>query len=201
MCGRFTLTTSHPRLPDTLQPQYNISPSTQIWCEDQDGVHQRRWGLIPHWVKDRKKIPFVINARWESAAEKPFFREALKSRRALIPADGFFEWNDAKEPFWIRLPGGIPFCFAGLWEAWIDPDDEGQRCVETCVILTTKASGPLASLHERMPICVKNEQASKWLDSPSMPEFEKNFELKPVSTFVNKATHQGPRCIEGKNVC
>ena len=149
----------------------------------------------------------MINARSETAAEKPAFRDALKSRRCLIPADGFYEWKRGdgkkKQPFAIRLKDGSPFAFAGLWERW---EAEDGRPVETCAILTTEANELVKPIHERMPVILRPEDYEAWLDphvgradllQPLLIPFEaERLAIFPVSPWVNNARHEGPRCLE-----
>ena len=123
-----------------------------------------RWGLLPSWVKDPKTFSLLINARGESAADKPAFRNAMKRRRCLIPADGFYEWQAAgerKRPFYVRAKSGEPLAFAGLWETWTGPNGEE---LETAAIVTTHANRTLAAIHERMPVIVPEEAFDLWLD-------------------------------------
>ena len=153
MCGRYTLTTSKEKLVEEfdlsgelpeLPPSYNIAPTQDVATILGDGEARRlelmRWGLIPSWADDPGIGSRMINARSETAAEKPSFRAAFKKRRCLIPADGFYEWqktNGAKQPFHIRLQDERPFALAGLWEIW---RDEGGPEVHSCTILTTEAN-------------------------------------------------------------
>ena len=124
-----------------------------------------RWGLLPSWVKDPKTFTLLINARGESATEKPAFRAAMKRRRCLIPADGFYEWQaagDRKRPFFVRAKSGAPLAFAGLWETWTGPNGEE---LDTAAIVTTRANRTLAPIHDRMPVIVPPEAFDLWLDT------------------------------------
>ena len=150
MCGRYTLTVgagSDPgavsllRSSPTFPPRYNVAPTQPIAIVRLvDGKRQFalvRWGLLPSWVKDPKTFTLLINARGESVTEKPAFRAAMKRRRCLIPADGFYEWQAAgarKQPFYVRAKSGAPLAFAGLWETWTGPNGEE---LETAAIVTT----------------------------------------------------------------
>jgi putative SOS response-associated peptidase YedK len=129
-----------------------------------------RWGLIPSWAKDPAVGNRMINARAETLAEKPSFRDALRRRRCLVLADGFYEWRKEgarKTPLWIHPAGGGVLAFAGLWEIWTSPDGE---VVESCTIVTTKAGPPIASFHERMPVILPPEAWDRWLDpAPADP--------------------------------
>jgi putative SOS response-associated peptidase YedK len=174
MCGRFTLAQSPEavteafglsKVPD-LSPRYNIAPSQPIGVvmrakeAIQPEFRLMRWGLIPSWAKDPSIGTKLINARSETATEKPSFRSAFKYRRCLIPADGFYEWQKtqqgAKQPFYFSMAGNGVFAFAGLWESWND--------LETCTILTTTANDLLQPIHDRMPVILNPEDYGQWLD-------------------------------------
>jgi putative SOS response-associated peptidase YedK len=165
-----------------------------------------RWGLLPSWVKDPKTFTLLINARGESAAEKPAFRAAMKLRRCLIPADGFYEWQAVggrKQPFFVRAKSGAPFAFAGLWETWTGPNGEE---LETAAIVTTQANRTLASIHDRMPVVVPPEAFELWLDCAHVdattaavliqPAPEDLFEAYAVSTAVNRTANDNPKLVE-----
>jgi putative SOS response-associated peptidase YedK len=146
----------------------NIKPTQQILTVRDIGdgpfAVNVRWGLIPSWAKDASCSAKMINARAETIAEKPAFRTALKRRRCLIPADGFYEWQklDAKnkQPWYFTLPDEEPFAFAGLWESWKSPDGP----LETATIITTTANETLAFVHDRMPVILPPEHYARWLD-------------------------------------
>jgi putative SOS response-associated peptidase YedK len=164
-----------------------------------------RWGLIPSWAKDASIAYRLLNARCESAAEKPAFRAAYRQRRCLVPADGFYEWKTAgkhKQPFVFRpRPAGL-CAFAGLWETWRDGDDAP---LHTFTIMTTAANDLLRSYHDRMPVIVAPPDFDVWLD-PAVPvaELGRLFDpcpsgaltATPVSAWVNDVRHEGPRCLE-----
>ncbi len=148
----------------------------------------------------------MINARAETAAEKPAFRSAMRRRRCLVVADGFYEWRRAgrtKQPYFIRLHEDRPFGFAGLWEAWEGP---GHAALETCTVLTTAANDLVRPLHDRMPVILAPEAYAAWLDpevedprrlTPLLAPYpSETMEAYPVSPLVNNAAHQSPRCIE-----
>jgi putative SOS response-associated peptidase YedK len=147
----------------------------------------------------------MINARSETAPEKPSFRRAFRERRCLIPADGFYEWrrtNGANQPYYIHMEDGRPFAFAGLWESW---DDGGEGEVRTCTILTTMANALVGEVHERMPVIVAPDAYDVWLDPASerdeltgllAPFPEDRMEAYPVSRFVNSPSNNDPRCVE-----
>ena len=162
MCGRFAMTDSEEKIMNDfqiqhsevlLEPRYNISPSQDIpVIVQQDGLRRletRQWGLIPFWAKVPKPM---INARAETASEKPAFRQAFRKRKCLIPASGFFEWtkeDGKKQPYFICLQDKSPMAFAGLWEEWPAPDG---KIIKTCAILTVEANSFLQFIHHRMPV-------------------------------------------------
>jgi putative SOS response-associated peptidase YedK len=169
MCGRYAITSA----PEAIRAlfryderpnfplRYNVAPTQPIpIVRLVDGKRQFalvRWGLIPAWVKDPKTFSLLINARGESVTDKPAFRNAMKRRRCLIPADGFYEWKqvgDRKRPYFVRPQGGGPIAFAGLYETWTGPNGEEQ---DTAAIVTTTANRTLADIHDRMPVIVPPE--------------------------------------------
>ncbi|MBI3363071.1 MAG: SOS response-associated peptidase [Chloroflexi bacterium] len=178
MCGRFTLTVDPAALqaafpgiavPADLPPRYNVAPTQPVAVVANNGqnkVEFFRWGLIPSWAKDISIGSRLINARAETLAEKPSFRAAFKKRRCLILADGFYEWrqdagNKAKTPMVIRLKSGEPFAFAGLWELWRSADDD---TILSCTIVTTEPNSLMEKIHNRMPVILKPEDYTLWLD-------------------------------------
>lgn len=179
MCGRFALQASpeqlirHFRLDACvdLSPRFNIPPGTDIAAirlspEGQRVLHRLRWGLVPHWAKDPSIGHKLNNARGESVAEKPAFRDAFRRRRCLIPADGFYEWKtdgQCKQPFYISLKTGEPLAMAGLWESWRQPDGAVLR---TCCVITTAANALMAPIHDRMPVLVAPDDWTRWLSAP-----------------------------------
>ena len=162
-----------------------------------------QWGLVPHWAKDPAIGNKLINARAETAAEKPSFRDAMKRRRCLIPADGFYEWKKlgkGKQPFLLRLRGGSTFAFAGLWSQWKNPDS--ATTLETCAILTTSPNELTATVHDRMPVILPATTWNRWLDDapPGTPFTElllpypaAEMEAFPVSKRVNSPANEGRR--------
>lgn len=217
MCGRYTLRTP-PRdvarlfdLPTSIEyeARYNIAPSQKVLAIRQRGNAGPReaawlnWGLIPFWAKDPSIANRLINARSESAAEKPAFRAALVERRCLIPADGFYEWKKEGKrriPHFISLQSEEPYAYAGLWERWNSPTGP----IETCTILTTRANELLAPLHERMPVILDRHDFAEWLDPRRRPEelahlFEpfpaSRLELRPVSSTVNSPRNESAECL------
>ncbi len=189
MCGRFALTLpltavvewfsarTETGLDNALKaldrPRYNIRPTETIWAvvsaaTGRDApareVRPMRWGFLPRWAKAPNDGPPLINARGETAAEKPAFAAACRETRCLIPADGFYEWKAAagrgKEPYWIRPAAADRVAFAGLWRRWTGPSGD---TLETCAIVTCQAEGPLAALHDRLPVSVPPEAYGLWL--------------------------------------
>lgn len=219
MCGRITLTSSGQALadqfelavPPELQPRYNIAPAQDIATLRVEGEGRRvcrfnRWGLIPSWAKDPLIGSRMINARAETVAEKPSFRAALRRRRCIVPADGFYEWagkGPARTPHLFRRRDGAILAIAGLWESWLGP--EGEE-VESCAVITAEANATMRRFHHRMPVLLATRDHARWLD----PE-ERNPErvlplLVPcprdwlhavaVSRYVNSPRNDDPGCIE-----
>lgn len=224
MCGRFTQTASSAVIaqqfdvaePPLFTPRYNIAPSqpvAAIRIEPDTTTRQLvllRWGLIPSWAKDPKIGHQCINAKAETVAEKPSFRAAFKTRRCLVIATGFYEWQvdgKRKQPMWIGLKSHRPFAFAGLWEHWRPPDGE---VIESCTILTTEPNELLRPIHNRMPVILASTAYDQWLD----PTFQHGESLKallrpysseeltayPVGTLVNNPRHDVPQCLEPVSV-
>ena len=153
-----------------------------------------RWGLVPHWAKDPAVGAKMNNARAETVAEKPSFREAYRKRRCLIPANGFYEWkleSGRKQPYYIYPNRGELFAFAGLWEQRND--------LQTCCIITTEANAKMASVHDRMPVIVSPQEYSNWLTGGAgllQPCPERSIEIRRVGREVNNARNEGPGLIE-----
>src|SRR5262249_18912900 len=180
MCGRYSITTAPEAMRSLFRyqdqpnfpPRYNVAPTQPVpvvrLLEEQRRLSLVRWGLIPSWVKDPRAFSLLINARGESVLDKPAFRAAMRYRRCLIPADGFYEWRregERKRPYFVRLKaggqaGGL-MALAGLWEAWSGPNGEEM---ETAAIVTTAANGALQPIHDRMPVIVPPEAFDLWLD-------------------------------------
>jgi putative SOS response-associated peptidase YedK len=193
-------------------PRYNIAPTQMvaiIRLNAQTGSRELRmvkWGLIPYWTKDPSIGHRLINARCESVQEKPAFRTAFKFRRCLVPTDGYYDWKKTgktRQPYLFRMADGSPYAFAGLWEKWKSPEGE---ITESCTIITTPSNELVAPIHDRMPAILKPEDYDTWLD-PGMKDPEMLLKLLnpfpselmvsvPVSSKVNKATYEGPDCIE-----
>jgi putative SOS response-associated peptidase YedK len=185
MCGRFIITTAATALRDlfgtrnalpNFRPRYNAAPTDQlpIILRDRDTGERHlnvlRWGLIPFWARDAKIGYSTINAKAETVAEKPAFREAFNSRRCLVPADGFYEWHKvgakAKQPYRISMRDGATFAFAGLWERW--NDRASGELVRSFTIVTTTPNAICAPIHDRMPVILEPSSYGQWLgDEPA----------------------------------
>ncbi|HEX5472609.1 MAG TPA: SOS response-associated peptidase [Lacipirellulaceae bacterium] len=238
MCGRFTLRTSPNVLIDhfdldvrgarqlpLFEARYNIAPTQEILVVRVDPADGRRtadmmrWGLIPSWSKDAKSGsgPPMINARAETLASKPMFRDAVRYRRCLIPADGFYEWQQAssegsrgkKQAYLIHRPDDGLFALAGLWEIWRQGPSASSNArlqIESCTIVTTEANAALREFHERMPVVLAPADYAKWLD-PGVenlgelsymlaPCAEEELIAEPVGTHVNRVANDDPKCVE-----
>jgi putative SOS response-associated peptidase YedK len=222
MCGRYTLTSAPEAIrkmfgyaeQPNFPPRYNIAPTQPIAVvRSFDGKRQftlMRWGLWPSWVKDPKKFSLIINARGEGIADKPAFKNAIKRRRCLIPADGFYEWKlgaPPKQPYFIRARSGAPMALAGLWETWTGPNGEE---VDTAAIVTTAANDTIAPLHHRMPVIIQPYDFDMWLGKGEIESSvdaalaqvliqaapDKLLEAYPVSTEVNRVANDNPKLLE-----
>ncbi len=218
MCGRYTITSAPEAIralfryqeQPNFPPRYNVAPTQPIpIVRLADGKRQFalvRWGLLPSWVKDPKTFTLLINARGESVIDKPALRAAMKRRRCLIPADGFYEWKAMgarKQPYFVRLKSGAPMAFAGLWECWTGPNGEE---LETAAIVTTGANRTLAPIHERMPVIVPPEAFDLWLNCAEVdaqtaaalitPAPDNLLEAYPVSTNVNRVANDNAQLVE-----
>ena len=218
MCGRYSLTADEKQInarfvarsmPSTPTARYNIAPTQPVWAlvhTEEPRIVALRWGLIPSWAKDKAIGNRMINARAEGIAEKPSFRRAIRQRRCLVLADGFYEWQKtgpSKLPYYIRLKSGEPFGFAGLWERWSAPSGE---TIHSCTIITTTPNALMADIHHRMPVIVPREAEEHWLD-PTIEDPQKvlpllqpypagELEAYAVSTLVNSPRNDVAACIE-----
>jgi putative SOS response-associated peptidase YedK len=221
MCGRYSDThtwdeivrlhrITKPTVPANLRPRYNIAPTQNAAVIRQAADGRRaldflRWGLIPSWSRVAAIGARMINARGETVAVKPSFRDAFRSRRCLILADGFYEWRGdgrAKKPYRIEMKGGGGFAFAGLWECWDKAVDDIP--VESFTIITTAANALLRTLHERMPVILEPDDHDAWLDTSVPPAVAQSLlrpfpdarlAFFPVSQRVNSVRHDDPECI------
>lgn len=218
MCGRYVLKAALPDIARMLgmdvdldlEASYNIAPTRAVPACRMEVAGEKQlllmhWGLIPHWAKRPDTSYRMINARAETVAEKPAFRNAFRHRRCLIPADGYYEWKalvHGKQPYYFSMKDGRPFCFAGLWERWQPEDGEAR---ESCTIITTGANALGAEIHHRMPVILPADDYDRWLD-PRIQQADEMLALLqpyppqamrvyPVSTLVNNARVDEARCI------
>jgi putative SOS response-associated peptidase YedK len=225
MCGRYVIIST----PEAMQalfryeerpnfpPRYNVAPTQPIpivrLIDGKPSFALMRWGLLPSWVKDPRTFPLLINARGESAIDKPAFRNAMRRRRCLIPTDGFYEWQAggkagaANQPYFVRARrdadgSAPPLAFAGLYETWTGPNGEE---LDTAAIITTTANKTLSAIHQRMPVFVPPEAFGSWLDCTNVEAEEAAALLKPagedflevheVSTAVNRVANDSELLI------
>ena len=224
MCGRYVITSppaairalfgyaEQPNFP----PRYNVAPTQPIpivrLAEGKRSFALMRWGLIPAWTKDPKTVSLIINARGESVLDKPAFRNAMRRRRCLVPADGFYEWTpgnltaagarEPKRPYFVRPRSGAPMAFAGLWETWTGPNGEE---LDTTAIVTTRANRLLAPIHDRMPVVVEPQAFDLWLDCAKVdaetaaalitPPPDSLLECYEVSPAVNRVANDAPELV------
>ncbi|MGZ8180522.1 MAG: SOS response-associated peptidase [Methylobacter sp.] len=233
MCGRYNLIATGQQIMDHFRllslpahkPDYNIPPGQKILAVVQleDGSNRAinlHWGLIPSWSKDRAISSHLINARAETLTEKPSFKNAYRHRRCLIPATGFFEWQNTeaapapgrlaaytpslaipgKKPYHIHQPDNALFAFAGVWEHW----ERDQETVYSCTIITTAANDKIAPVHNRMPVIIASDDYNRWLDKKTavveMADFlaadaYRSMQVTPISTRVNNPLHNDESCL------
>ena len=218
MCGRFSLFVPPAVLEDrfgaevggSYVPRYNVAPRDGVAAirnDDPETIDALSWGLVPGWVDDPDDYPRPINARAETVAEKPSFRDAYAERRCLVLADGFYEWTGrrgSKQPYRIVRTDGEPFAFAGLWETW----GSNGGTLRTTTILTTAANETVGEIHDRMPVILERDEERGWLaaadpdDLQSMldPYPDAELEAYPVSTAVNDPSHDSPDVVEQVDV-
>lgn len=221
MCGRYQLSRRKQIIEehfetapweDGWEPRYNIAPTQPVPVirqhpkEPVRQVSSMRWGLIPNWAKSPSGSAGMINARAETASEKPAFRDPLKSRRCLIPADTFYEWKrtaTSKQPYCFEVREGVLFAFAGLWDGWKDPNGEW---VKTCSILTTTPNAVTSTIHDRMPVILDRDSYDLWLDPgiqnvAATSELLKPYDARqmrcyPVSTRLNHVANDDADCSQ-----
>lgn len=222
MCGRYTLSSpvevvadlfsvDPGHAPETLAPRFNVAPTQTVPVVRvaRPGaprtLEMLRWGLIPSWAKEAEIGNRMINARSETAAEKPAYKSSFRKKRCLVAADGFYEWKPegkVKQPFHIHQTNGEPFGIAGLWSSWRSPEGE---TVETFTILTTSPNEVLAPIHDRMPVILDPADYDLWLD-PKIEDVERlqalmapapaeGWEAVPVSRAVNNPANDSPACL------
>jgi len=219
MCGRYAFFSPAEAIKrifalddvPALEARYNVAPTQDVPTvrageEGARAFAMLHWGLVPKWAKERAIGNRMINARAETLAEKPAFRDAFRRRRCLVLADGWYEWQVApggKQPWFIRMKDGRPFAFAGLWERWKDPATGAP--LDSCTIVTTEASESIRKIHERMPAVVAEENWDRWLDTAfsetdKLSELLRPFDPKALEAWkvgreVNAPKNQGPQLI------
>lgn len=221
MCGRFVQSASAADYAryfgadavktEALEANYNVAPTDRVYAvaehDEQRLVGSFDWGLVPHWAQDRSKAARFINARVESVADKPAFRDSFRKRRCIIPADGFYEWTrrgDLKIPHLIFIGTHAPMALAGLWASWKDP--QGDEWVRTCTIVTTAPNDFMRPIHDRMPAVLPEHAWDAWLDRSNddveqlasflAPPPEDLLETYEVSREVNNVRNNGPQLIQ-----
>ncbi|MCC6727788.1 MAG: SOS response-associated peptidase [Chthonomonadales bacterium] len=219
MCGRFTLTRATDQVARRfaaeqlvlpIAPSYNVAPGQAVAAITDWGgrrvLEPLRWGLVPFWAKEPAIGNRLINARAETLAEKPAFRNALTRRRCLVPADGFYEWRQEggkRQPMYVHMRDGELFAFAGLWEEWLSPDGSPLR---TCAVITVPPNALMAEIHNRMPAILAPDDEASWLGGAGKrvedllsllaPYDDRGMEAYPVSRRVNAPTVNDASCIE-----
>lgn len=218
MCGRFTIYSPPELIQSYFElselypfiPSYNVAPSQMVLAIRENNNHQRvglplRWGLVPSWMKEENISTKLINARVETVHEKPSFRHAFKSKRCLVVADGYYEWNQEitpKQPYYIQTQDKELMAFAGIWEHW--QNKEGKQ-IESCAIMTQDANSQLAQVHSRMPVIIDQQHFKTWLDTDNhhIEDIRKllssipypSMRITPVSPKVNNPRFNSPECI------
>lgn len=222
MCTRYSLTSPHEAVRlyfrlghlDEFPARFNIAPTDpaliiRLGLRGEREAILVRWGFIPGWVKDPASVSLMVNARAETAAEKPSFRAALRHRRCLVPTSGFYEWTGnkgARQPHLVRLKTGEPFGMAGLWETWLGAD--GSE-IDTMAILTTSANGDMARIHDRMPVIIDPADHDRWLDCRSGSSVDTGdllrslpdglLEIVAVNPKLNNPRLEGPELHQPPN--
>jgi putative SOS response-associated peptidase YedK len=218
MCSRYFLDadgnviayTFNVPVHDRIRKRFNIAPTQEapvIRVDESGGreVAMLRWGLVPSWSKDAAAGTRMINARSESAAEKPYFRNAFRSRRCVVPATGFFEWKGEpgrKQPFAITAADQPLFAFAGLWESWHDRSKPDAPALETFTILTTEPNEAVAAIHDRMPVILPADRVQDWLTAPAaaaqalLAPYAGPVAIRAVSKLVGNPRNDSPDVLQ-----
>ena len=218
MCGRYKRTDKFEQIahdltlttPPHWTPRYNIAPSQLVACIRTNPETQQleccdlKWGLVPSWAKAPSIGHKLINARGETVAEKPSFRQAFKHQRCLVLADGYYEWKregKTKPPYYIHLKDHRPFAFAGLWERW----EKEEQTIESCSLITIHANSLMEPIHHRMPVILPESTYPTWLDTNTIdsttqrsllqPYEAEGMEAYPVSLMVNNPRNDHPECL------
>jgi putative SOS response-associated peptidase YedK len=220
MCGRFTQQRPTSELAEIFDAEnladdpgghFNIAPTDAaavvVQRDDRRAVTTYRWGLIPHWAAEAKIAARAFNARSETIAAMPAFRDSFRRKRCLVPVDSFYEWrreNDVRQPYLILRADGLPLVLAGLWDGWRDPETGGVR--RTFTIVTTRANERISGLHDRMPVILPRSAWATWLnprpvDSGELhallvPTDDEPLEIYPVVGLVNNVRNDGPALVE-----
>jgi putative SOS response-associated peptidase YedK len=224
VCGRFVSASQPDEIAKyfgadlgerLVEPSYNVAPTNDVYVVLETGETRRldllRWGLVPSWAKDPAIGSKMINARAETLATKPAFKRLFMRKRCIIPADGFFEWakvphQKKKQPMYIHRADGDRFAFAGLWEAWRDPERPDDPPLRTCTIITGAANDAVAPVHDRMPVMLPPERWDEWLDPQQqdldllgtflVPAPASLITMHPVSTDVNRVANKDASLVE-----
>lgn len=229
MCGRYLSLSSPEELAerfavdeirtDPLAVRYNVAPSTQVYAVIEDAQARRlgtlRWGFVPRWAKQLKGSPQPINARLETVATSRMFAPSFATKRCLLPADGFYEWQDRgkgarKQPFLLADPDGAPLAFAGIWSSWRDPQHPDADPLFSAAIVTTKARGEMTTIHDRMPLMLPTTLRQDWLtaDADAAPHLldavgalgPPRLRATPITDRVNSVRNDGPELLEPGSV-
>jgi putative SOS response-associated peptidase YedK len=229
MCGRFLSLSDPEQLAERfavdevraepLGHRYNVAPSLEVYAVIEREQHRRlgtlRWGFVPHWVRQLKGARQPINARVETLADSKMFGDAFRRRRCLLPADGFYEWQDRgdggpKQPYLLSDPDGVPLAFAGIWSVWRDPAVDDAEPLFSTAIVTTAAHGAMEELHPRMPVVLPESLWADWLtaDEAEAPHLldavaslgAPRLTATPISTLVNDVKNDGPALLEPSRV-
>jgi putative SOS response-associated peptidase YedK len=225
VCGRFLSLSDPEQLAERfavdevraapLGRRYNVAPTLEVYAVIEREARRRlgtlRWGFVPYWVRELKGARQPINARIETIATSKMFADAFQRRRCLLPADGFYEWQDRgdgrpKQPYLLADPDGAPLAFAGIWTVWRDPTVEDPEPLFSTAIVTTEARGAMADLHERMPVVLPEQLWSDWLtaDADEAPHLLEavtalgapRLTATPISRRVNDVRNDGPELLE-----
>jgi putative SOS response-associated peptidase YedK len=229
VCGRFLSLSDPEQLAErfavdevrapSLGQRYNVAPTLEVYAVIEREARRRlgtlRWGFVPYWVRELKGARQPINARIETVATSKMFADAFRRRRCLLPADGFYEWQDrgegrAKQPYLLADPDGAPLAFAGIWTVWRDPAVEDPEPLFSTAIVTTEARGAMADLHERMPVVLPERLWADWLtaDEDEAPHLLEavaalgapRLTATPISRRVNDVRNDGPELLEPATV-
>lgn len=218
MCGRYASTLPPEMMQELFKllnhiemvPRYNIAPTqpvAAIWdAAGRREAHFARWGLVPHWVKDPREFPLLINARAETMANKRAFRDALHNGRCILPASGYYEWHTnpdkSKQPYYVTMADDQPMALAGLYSTWAGP---GGEEVDSVATITVPTNSQLAQIHDRMPVILRGSEIDEWLDRGvnakrarqlAMPLEDGLLKFHPVSKRVNSARDDDAGLIE-----